>query len=177
MILLSSGKETEAASVMMADLMFRKNEYDQATNHFKQLLHDKPDNYASLERIVDLLRRAGKLQECQGYLDTAAKSSGRAELDAGYNYCKGLYLWYAGRPNEALKSFNKARKDSDYGNRTTYNMVEICLNPDNETIGGELYETERGSEAGDISAKVWGVLNNRIEFCFTIFNVKWLTSI
>jgi len=49
---------------------------------------------------------------------------------------------YVGNPNKALKHFNKARKDADYGTKATYNMVEICLNPDNETIGGELFEAE-----------------------------------
>ena len=42
----------------------------------------------------------------------------------------------------ALKHFNKARKDSDWGTNATYNMIEICLNPDNETIGGEVFDAD-----------------------------------
>lgn len=49
---------------------------------------------------------------------------------------------YVGNSNKALKHFNKARKDADYGCKATYNMVEICLNPDNETIGGEVFDAE-----------------------------------
>ena len=40
--LLKNDKENEKATVMMADLMFRKNEYDQAMYHFQQLLEKKP---------------------------------------------------------------------------------------------------------------------------------------
>ena len=40
----------------------------------------------------------------------------------------------------ALKYFNKARKDSDFGTKAIYCMIEVCLNPDNETIGGEVFE-------------------------------------
>lgn len=47
---------------------------------------------------------------------------------------------YTGEPNDALRHFNKARKDSDWGQNAVYNMIEICLNPDNETVGGEVFE-------------------------------------
>ena len=42
MTLLKNDKENDSATVMMADLMFRKNEYDQAMYHFQQLLERKP---------------------------------------------------------------------------------------------------------------------------------------
>uniref|UniRef100_A0A803TDW6 Tetratricopeptide repeat protein 21B n=1 Tax=Anolis carolinensis TaxID=28377 RepID=A0A803TDW6_ANOCA len=47
---------------------------------------------------------------------------------------------YTGEPNDALRHFNKARKDNDWGQNAVYNMIEICLNPDNETMGGEVFE-------------------------------------
>jgi len=47
-----------------------------------------------------------------------------------------------------LKHFNKARKDSVYGYPATYDMIEICLNPDNETIGGTVFD------AGDVDQLV-----------------------
>ena len=50
------------------------------------------------------------------------------------------YFRYIGYPNEALKHFNMARKDTDWGDRTVTNMIEICINPDNETLGGETFE-------------------------------------
>jgi tetratricopeptide repeat protein 21B len=138
--MIKDDHEKDAATVMMADLLFRKNDFTQALAHIKKLLHTKPDHYSGLERVIQLLRRAGKLEECPQFLEMAEKSSSRATLDAGFNYCKGLYEWYIGNPNVALKHFNKARKDTDYGTAATYNMIEICLNPDNETLGGEVFK-------------------------------------
>ncbi len=51
---------------------------------------------------------------------------------------------YTGEPNDGLRHFNKARKDNDWGQNAVYNMIEICLNPDNETIGGEVFENLDG---------------------------------
>ncbi|XP_064419793.1 tetratricopeptide repeat protein 21B [Latimeria chalumnae] len=143
-LLLKIDQNNEAATMMMADLLFRKQDYDQAVFHFQQLLERKPDNYATLSRLIDLLRRAGKLKEVPGFLDIAEKHSSRARLEPGFNYCKGLYLWHTGEPNDALRHFNKARKDSDWGQNAIYNMIEICLNPDNDTVGGEVFENLDG---------------------------------
>lgn len=105
---------------MMADIMYRKQDYEQVVLHFEQLLEHKPgaielhllfshssavilthilfhvllsDNYPTLSRLIDLLRRAGKLEEIPRFLDMAEKHSSRAKFDPGFNYCKGLYLW------------------------------------------------------------------------------------
>ncbi|XP_060575597.1 tetratricopeptide repeat protein 21B-like isoform X3 [Ruditapes philippinarum] len=144
MTLLKNDKENDSATIMLADLMFRKNEYDSAMFHFQQLLQYKADNYEALSRLVDLMRRAGKLEEVPKFLELAENASPRAKVEAGFNYCKGLFEWYTGNPTSALKLFNMARKDSDWGNLATYNMVEICLNPDNDTIGGEAFESVEG---------------------------------
>lgn len=56
---------------------------------------------------------------------------------------------YTGNPAGAMKSFNKARHDPDWGLISTYHMIEICINPDNETIGGETFNN------GDIGTR-WG---------------------
>ena len=74
--------------------MFRKNEYDAATFHFQQILERKPDFYDALARLVELMRRAGKLSECDKHLEQARAANQRALLDPGYNYCQGLYEWY-----------------------------------------------------------------------------------
>ncbi|KAI2660900.1 Tetratricopeptide repeat protein 21B [Labeo rohita] len=142
--ILKNDPVNESATLMMADLMFRKQDYEQAVFHFQQLLERKPDNYPTLSRLIDLLRRAGKLEEVPRFLEMAEKHSTRAKFEPGYNYCKGLYLWYTGEPNDGLRHFNKARKDNDWGQNAVYNMIEICLNPDNETIGGEVFENLDG---------------------------------
>ncbi|CAL8321389.1 unnamed protein product [Merluccius merluccius] len=142
--ILKNDQFNEDAILMMADLMFRKQDYEQAGFHFQQLLERKPDNYLTLSRLIDLLRRAGKLEQVLRFLDLAEKHSPRAKFDPGFNYCRGLYLWYTGEPNDGLRHFNKARKDSDWGQNAVYNMIEICLNPDNDTIGGEVFENLDG---------------------------------
>ncbi|XP_045724655.1 tetratricopeptide repeat protein 21B isoform X2 [Mirounga angustirostris] len=143
-LLLQSDQDREAATMMMADLMFRKQDYEQAVFHLQQLLERKPDNYMTLSRLIDFLRRCGKLEDVPRFFLMAEKRNSRAKLEPGFQYCKGLYLWYTGEPNDALRHFNKARKDSDWGQNALYNMIEICLNPDNETVGGEVFENLDG---------------------------------
>ncbi|XP_054888244.1 tetratricopeptide repeat protein 21B [Poeciliopsis prolifica] len=150
--ILKNDNFNEDATLMMADINFRKQDYDRALSNFEKLLTYKPDNYPTLSHLIDLLRRAGKLENIPSFLDKAEKHCSRIKLDPGFNYCKGLYLWYAGEPIDALLHFNKARKDNDWGQNAVYNMIEILLNPDNDTIGGEVFENLDG-EIGNSTEK------------------------
>ena len=38
-------------------------------------------------------------------------------------------------------ALSQARRDNEWGQRSIYNMIEICLNPDNTTLGGEVFES------------------------------------
>ena len=74
---------------------------------------------------------------------------------------------FTGNPNVALKYLNKARKDSVYGYAATYDMVEICLNPDNETIGGTVFDggdVSRGSVV--LILKPFKITGNFSSFCY-----------
>nr|KAF6476736.1 tetratricopeptide repeat domain 21A [Rousettus aegyptiacus] len=139
-ILLQTEKNHETASVIMADLMFRKQDYEAAINLYHQVLEKMPDNFPVLSKLIDLLRRSGKLEDAPAFFELAKKMSSRVPLEPGFNYCTGIYRWHIGQPNEALKFLNKARKDSTWGQSATYYMVQICLNPDNEIVGGEALE-------------------------------------
>ena len=142
MTLLRNDKENEEATVMMADLAFRKNDYESAMFHFQQLLTNKPDYWVALARLVEVMRRTGHLEDVNTYLQKSEEQAGtRAPLEPGLNFCKGMFEWYSGNPNNALKLFNKARRDNEWGQRSIYNMIEICLNPDNQTLGGEVFES------------------------------------
>ncbi|KAG2458122.1 TT21B protein, partial [Polypterus senegalus] len=143
---------SEKDSKMIADLMFRRHEYENAISQCRQLMERSPDNFSVLERLIDLLRRTGKLDEAPALLQKAENQSARSTLEPGYNYCKGLYLWHLGQPNEALRLFNKARKDSDWGQKAVHTMIQICLNPDNETIGGEVFENLNEDSGSNNSA-------------------------
>ena len=96
----------------------------------------------ALARLVEVMRRTGNLEKIPEYLSKSEEYVGtRSSLEPGLNFCKGMYEWYAGNPNEALKLFNKARKDHEWGQRAIYNMIEICINPDNQMLGGEVFES------------------------------------
>ncbi|XP_075778960.1 tetratricopeptide repeat protein 21A isoform X4 [Pelodiscus sinensis] len=151
-LLLQDDNCNEIATMMMADLMFRKQKYEQAINLYQNVLDKAPDNFSVMERLTDLLRRSGKLDKATYFFEMAKKKSTRVPLEPGYNYCKGLYCWYMGQPNQALKYFNKARKDSDWGQKAISNMIQICLNPDNEIIGGEVFES-LSEEYSDLKEK------------------------
>ncbi|KAM9307487.1 tetratricopeptide repeat protein 21A [Gastrophryne carolinensis] len=139
--LLQDSRYKEEATMMMADIMFRKQQYDKAIQYLHQVLEKTPDNFVVLSKLINLLRRSGKLDEAPRFFDMTLASSSKTTMEPGYNYCKGLHCWHLGQPNEALKYFNKARKDSDWGEKAIANMIQICLNPDNEIIGGEVFSS------------------------------------
>ena len=110
--------------------------------HFQQLLSSKPDYWVALARLVEVMRRTGHLEDVTQYLTKSEEFVGtRSSLEPGLNFCRGLAEWYSGNPNNALKLFNKARRDNEWGQRAIYNMIEICLNPDNQMLGGEVFES------------------------------------
>ena len=51
---------------------------------------------------------------------------------------------YQGNTGEALRLLNKARRDTEWGHGALVSMVDICVNPDSDVIGGETFRvTER----------------------------------
>ena len=110
--------------------------------HFKQLLDNRPDYWVALARLIEVMRRTGNLEKVPEHLSKSADFVGaRSSLEPGLNFCKGMYEWYAGNANDALMLFNKARRDHEWGQRAIYNMIEICINPDNQMLGGEVFES------------------------------------
>lgn len=59
----------------------------------QMLLCFPTDNYEALAGLVDLMRRSGKLEEVPKFLEAAESATGRASMEGGFNYCKGLYEW------------------------------------------------------------------------------------
>ena len=122
--------EHEAASVMMADISFRKMDFENAAYHFSQLLLNQPLYWTALARLIEVMRRSGTLQEVTPFLQRAEQACVKPDYEAGLNYCKGVFEWYTGNPNTALRLFNNARRDTEWGPQSIFNMIEICLNPD-----------------------------------------------
>ncbi|KAK0172883.1 hypothetical protein PV328_006149 [Microctonus aethiopoides] len=55
--LLNADPNNEAASVMMADLAFRKVDFETAAYHFRQLLLRRPTYWTALARLIEVSRR------------------------------------------------------------------------------------------------------------------------
>lgn len=99
-----------------------------------------PDSFIAMARYIEAARRTGKLDTVPSFMDKAIAAEPRCTSQAKYYYCKGLLEWYLGCSKDALTSFNRAHVDTDFGLMASYHMVEICINPDNETVGGETFE-------------------------------------
>lgn len=60
MTLLKADSNNEAASVMMADLAFRKVDFETAAVYFRQLLLQRPTYWTALARLIEVSRRTGR---------------------------------------------------------------------------------------------------------------------
>jgi tetratricopeptide repeat protein 21B len=89
--LLRSDLANEEATIMIADGLFQKGEYDSAKFHYQQLLEKNPNHYAAMSRLIELLRRTGKIIEAPKILENAQNALKRADVDAGLHFVKGLY--------------------------------------------------------------------------------------
>ncbi|KYN05176.1 PREDICTED: tetratricopeptide repeat protein 21B-like [Cyphomyrmex costatus] len=132
-ILLNADPNNEAASVMMADLAFRKVDFDTAAFHFRQLLLRQPTYWTALARLIEVSRRTGTMDDLDEWLQRAQVAMGVGNVEAGFYYCAGLLDWRTGKLNSALRNFNFARRDPEWGQQAIYNMIEICLDPDDDT--------------------------------------------
>jgi tetratricopeptide repeat protein 21B len=124
----------EQASMMLAELMFQRNDMGMAIHYYEKLLEVNPANFDALANVILLVRRAGELPKAQRFLKAAERASPRSAHDPGFFYCKGLYSRYANDINAAIANFNRARKDPTWGRRALVHMVEVYLNPDNANM-------------------------------------------
>lgn len=127
--LLALDATHDEATLMLANIMFQKEQFEAALFHFEELLKRNPHHYAALAQLVTLLRRAGRVPEIPDHIRTAEKSSVRAAHDAGIAFCKGLAARAARQDAEALALFNRARKDAQWALQATEQMVDIYLAP------------------------------------------------
>lgn len=105
----------EEATMMLADMMFQKREFQPAIFHFQQLLQNRPNNFRGLYKLLQLLRRAGKVQEAKPFLEAAEKYSPQSRHRAGYQFCKGMFYRYTNEVADAIRALNQARKSAEWG--------------------------------------------------------------
>ena len=142
--LLRVASKKEEASMIMGDLLFIKGEYEKATIQYHNLLAKNPNNYVAMEKIVSLLRRAGKLKEVPDLFEKAETKDPRSSSHAGLYFSKGLYYRYTNNIMDAIKHFNLARRDGEWGCKALENMIDIYINPD----GSNLWEDGEGGSDG-----------------------------
>lgn len=111
---------------------FLQMDLENATYHFSQLLLVQPCYWTALARLVEVMRRSGTLLDVVPFLKRSKEATVAPDQMPGLQYCNGLYEWYTGNPNGALRHFNAARKDTEWGQQAIFNMIEICINPDGD---------------------------------------------
>lgn len=152
------------ASMMLAGLMFKQNQPEAATYHFQMLLQKNPTRYDALNKLIQLLRRAGRLADAPRFIKLAERASPAANFAPGLHYCKGMHAWFTNNPNEALTHFNQARKDGEWGQHAIENMIEIYLNPDNTGLFAESSEAKGDNSEQVVAAnQLLAELKNRGE--------------
>lgn len=133
-MILDNDPNDESAQIMMADLSFRRMDFENAAYHFSQLILNKPTYWTALARLIEVMRRSGCLSDSLTFIERAEEATSNPN-EPGLGYCKGLYDIYTCNPNGALRWFNNSRRDAEWGQQSVFNMIEICLNPDGELPG------------------------------------------
>lgn len=110
--------------------------------HFTQLLAKQPTNWNALVRLVEIMRRTGNLEDFSEYLNNAENACENPLKEGGLLYSKALYQWYSGNLNSALRNFNVTRQDLDWGLDSIYNMIEICLNPEDDMLTDQFMDND-----------------------------------
>ncbi|XP_018326606.1 tetratricopeptide repeat protein 21B [Agrilus planipennis] len=136
--LLKLEPDNETALILLADIAFHKVDFETAMANFSNLVSKNPTNWKALERLIETLRRLGITEQASQYLEKSEQALEFPSKNTGFCYCSGLYHWYLGNPNVALKSFNNARQDTEWSKNALVNMIEICLSTGDEILADNL---------------------------------------
>ncbi|KPJ18977.1 Tetratricopeptide repeat protein 21B [Papilio machaon] len=124
-LLLNTDPNNESAAVMMADLAFRKVDFETAQRHLNQILSVRPCSWAALAQLIEVQWRRGKLPDVEQALDNAKNSMLNPE-DPGYKYCSGVWALCGGQTSLALRQLHAARR-SQWGRSAARRMALLCL--------------------------------------------------
>ncbi|XP_053350629.1 tetratricopeptide repeat protein 21B [Clarias gariepinus] len=146
--ILKLSKNHTSTTMLLADVLFLRNQIEEALELYADILSEHPDNFHALVKFLHMLRWVGRLDEVLSFFEKCEAYSPTAVREAGYNYVKGLYYWHVHRVRDAMMHLNQARRDAEWGEEALELMVHICLNPDKKIFGGEVFESsEEGSSS------------------------------
>jgi tetratricopeptide repeat protein 21B len=138
-VLLADPKNSDAA-IMLSDVTLHasdETEREGAAAPLEALLKLRPNDYRALERLVGQFRRSGTLDRVADFFKAAAAADGRAESNAGYRFCQGLYARFVNDIGKAIAEFNQARRDDEWAEEALMNMIELYLNPNQDGVWDE----------------------------------------
>ena len=141
------------AHFTLAQTLFEAEKFEEAIKQTLKLLELFPKHAEGQALLVELYWRMARLEESDSLLDCCS------------HYAKGIYYRFSNDPNKALQAFNEARKDSPplWRDKAIYQMIEIFLNPDNETIGGEVLLVHREENKGEEGYYYDGATSSNVE--------------
>lgn len=116
------------------------------------------DNTLALSRLIEAARRCGMLielvpsaiEKAEKKIDETATSLNQTIELA---YCKGLYNYYLGLTEDAIKSFIISKNDSEFGLDSLFKIINILINPYDEVVGGEMFHNLVEDESVDDKLK------------------------
>ncbi|XP_071444824.1 tetratricopeptide repeat protein 21B-like [Hetaerina americana] len=169
--ILKISSKNEQAYMMMADLAFRRLDFDTAAFHLEQLLEHYPTHWKAFAKLIEVRRRSGRLDEVPSRV--CGDSPSDTGTPTGLAYCRGLHSWYTRNPTTALNHFHLAKRDTEWSWQSIRNMVEICLYPDGDCLpGGASNDGAKlvieGSADSGITAAIGTVkhlLAEQLKFC------------
>ncbi|KAA3677554.1 tetratricopeptide repeat protein 21B [Paragonimus westermani] len=118
-----------SSSLLMAELSHIKGDFESTAKHLENAVSKYPTDYHIMSRLVDAMRRAGKLPRALELLNKSRALDPQGNNSTGFNYCLGLCYWANGENALALQHLNRARVDGNFAEDAVYRMVEICLSP------------------------------------------------
>lgn len=92
--ILKINSNNEAASVMMADISFRRVDFDSAAYHFSQLLLGQPTYWTALARLIEVLRRSAALNDAIPFLDRAEQACPKPNQEPGNKFLRLSFKAY-----------------------------------------------------------------------------------
>ncbi|CAM9827949.1 unnamed protein product, partial [Sphacelaria rigidula] len=143
---VSDGKRQDA-KMILAEVMFLRTDHAKAIQCYRDVLAARPNNYNALKKLIDLLRRAGQLDEVPVFLENAKVGDPRSCAHAGLRFCRGLYRRYINDTHEAIRHLNHARRDGEWGRQALEHLIEIYLSPN----GDQLWEVASAPPSNDVT--------------------------